>query len=58
MRHFQANTERRRSVLSVFFLGSRLLASDRFKFTLKDIEDAFMELPKIACEQVKFEGIS
>ena len=57
-RHFQANTERRYPVLSVFFLGTRLLESVSFTFTRRDVNDAFNELPTIAAEQVEFVGIS
>ncbi len=57
-RHFQANTERRYPVLSVFFLGTRLLESRSFKFTHPDVTDAFKQLPNIAAGQVKFAGIA
>jgi len=58
IRHFQANTERRYPVLSVFFLGTRLLESRHFKFTQQDVNEAFQNLPNIAAKQVEFVGIS
>jgi len=58
VRHFQANTERRRPVLSVFFLGKRLLECLHFKISRQDIAQAFRELPLIASRQVEFVGIS
>ncbi len=57
-RHFQANTERRYPVLSVFFLGTRLLESRSFKLTHRDATDAFKQVPQIAAGQVKFVGIA
>ena len=57
-RHFQANTERRYPVLSVFFLGTRLLESRSFKFTHRDVTDAFKQVPQMAAGQVKFVGIA
>ena len=58
IRHFQANTERRYPVLSVFFLGTRLLESRHFKLTQQDVKEAFQNLPNIAAKQVEFVGIS
>ena len=57
-RHFQANTERRHAVLSVFFLGTRLLESRRFISTQQDVDNAFHEVPNIAVKQVEFVGIT
>jgi len=58
VRRFQANTERRRPVLSVFFLGKRLLECLHFKISRQDIEQAFREFPLIVYRQVEFVGIS
>jgi hypothetical protein len=44
-RHFQANTIKHRAVLSVFFLGRRILKSTRLALSRADIWDAADELP-------------
>ena len=44
-RHFQANTVSNRAVLSIFFLGRRVLKSQRFKLRHQDLWDAAGELP-------------
>ena len=51
-RHFQANTVKDREVLSIFFLGRRVLRSSKSKFTLQkaDLWDAASRLPRIVKE--------
>ncbi|MGH8594927.1 MAG: hypothetical protein ACREV3_14085 [Gammaproteobacteria bacterium] len=49
-RHFQANTERREPVLSLFFLGRELLHSARLRLTLTELLDAFRQLPTLIAE--------
>lgn len=44
-RHFQANTIRRRAVLSTVFVGRQLLASRRFHLRPTDLRHALSELP-------------
>jgi hypothetical protein len=46
-RHFQANTEKKRNVLSIFFLGRRVLHNTRLKLSRGDLDDAFDRLPYI-----------
>ena len=46
-RHFQANTESRKPVLSLFFLGRRVLRSLRFVPSKQDLADAMAALPII-----------
>lgn len=47
-RHFQANTVRRRAVLSTVFVGRQLLASLRFRLTCGDLRRALTRLPSLA----------
>ena len=50
-RHFQANTERKRTVLSIPFLGQELWRSHRFKLSRHDLQDAFITLQQLViCE--------
>lgn len=49
-RHFQANTERREPVLSLFFLGRELLHSPRLRITFSKLLDAFRQLPTLIAE--------
>ena len=44
IRHFQANTERRRPVLSTVFLGQELWRNHRFKVRLAELFDALKRL--------------
>ena len=44
-RHFQANTIKHRAVLSVFFLGRRILKSTRLALSRADLWNAADELP-------------
>lgn len=53
-RHFQANTERKRSVLSLVFLGHELWFSTLFKITRSDINVAFSKLPQLINERCEF----
>jgi hypothetical protein len=47
-RHFQANTMRRRAVLSTVFVGRQLLSSLRFRVTCGDLRRALQRLPSLA----------
>lgn len=47
MRHFQANTVKHRAVLSVFFLGRRVLKSTRLSLQRAELWDAANELPRL-----------
>ena len=53
MRHFQANTESRKPVLSIFFLGRRMLKSHRFRLSKRDLYDAMHELPSLVNENAQ-----
>ncbi len=53
-RHFQANTERRRPVLSLPFLGHQLWRSHRFKLSRADLESAFPQLNALITGQAEF----
>jgi hypothetical protein len=44
-RHFQANTVRRRAVLSTVFVGRQLLMSQRFRLRCCDLRRAFRQMP-------------
>ena len=52
-KRFQANTETSRNVLSVFFLGRRMLKSHRLSVSTGDLKDAVRTLPDLinACAQ-------
>jgi hypothetical protein len=43
-RHFQANTERARPILSMLFLGQELWRTDRFKLSIHDLRGALRTL--------------
>jgi len=47
MRHFQANTVRKKAVLSTFFLGRRTLKNTRLLPSEDDIQDAKRYLPEL-----------
>jgi len=47
-RHFQANTVRRRAVLSTVFVGRQLLSSPRFRLTCGYLRRALARLPSLA----------
>lgn len=49
-RHFQANTERREPVLSLFFLGRELFHSARLRITFTELLDTFRQLPTIIAD--------
>ncbi len=57
MKRYQVNTERRYSVLSVFFLGRRLISDEHFKSSKKDFATAFRQISDLAQNQVNFVGI-
>jgi hypothetical protein len=46
-RHFQANTVRRRAVLSTVFVGRQLLTSLRFRLRCADLRHALTQLPAL-----------
>ena len=56
-RHFQANTGPRRSALSTFFLGQRLLCNRMLRCTRLQIDDAFRQFSLSVEGQLKFVGI-
>jgi len=47
MRHFQANTVRKKAVLSTFFLGRRILKNTRLLPSEDDIDKAKHRLPEL-----------
>ena len=47
-RYFQVNTERKRDVLSIFFLGWQVLRKTQFRITQTDLITARNWLPEIA----------
>ena len=53
MRHFQANTERRRDVLSTVFLGQQLWRHQRFTLTSTQMHNAFKQLQTLVAQQAK-----
>jgi len=57
-KHFPANTEKRYTVLSLLFLGKRLLNDKRFQYGRRDMTAAFREISNMIHEQVNFVGIS
>ena len=50
-RHFQANTERRRNVLSTVFLGHELWRNHRFQPTLAELFDSLKRLKLLAAKE-------
>ena len=57
VKYYQANTEKRYNVLSLFFIGRRVVNNKHIKLTLEDFENAFKELSIFAQKQVDFVGI-
>jgi hypothetical protein len=53
MRHYQANTERKRRVLSTFFLGRRVLTKGRRMVSRRALRDAMQALPFIIHEHAQ-----
>ena len=53
IRHFQANTERRRPVLSTVFLGQELWRNHRFKVTLAELLDAMKRLKLLVIHEAR-----
>ena len=53
-RHFQANTERRRPVLSTVFLGQELWRNQRFKVTLAELFVALKRLKLLVIQETQF----
>ena len=52
-RHFQANTLKKRAVLSVYFLGQQLLHSRRFHITRSELLAAAQQIPALCGEQTQ-----
>lgn len=57
IKHYQVNTEKRYTVLSIFFLGRRLIHDKQFKSSTKDVTTASRLLSELAQKQVNFVGI-
>ena len=53
-RQFQANTERRRNVLSAVFLGRELWRNHRFKVTLTELFDTLKHLKLLVVQEAQF----
>ncbi len=53
-RYFQANTERKRTVLSVPFLGQQIWRSHRFKLSRYDLQDAFRTLQRLVIREAQY----
>jgi hypothetical protein len=53
-RHFQANTERRRSVLSTVFLGRELLRNQRLKIGPRELKHSIRWLPSLVATHGTF----
>ena len=53
-RHFQANTERRRPVLSTVFLGHELWRNRRFKVTLPELLGALKHLKHLVIHEASY----
>ena len=53
-RHFQANTERRRKVLSTVFVGQELWRNHRFKVTLAELFDALKRLKLLVIQEAQY----
>jgi hypothetical protein len=53
-RHFQANTERRRPVLSTVFLGQELWRNHRFKVRLAELFDALKHLKLLVIHEAQY----
>ena len=53
-RHFQANTERKRTVLSIPFLGQALWRSTRFKLSRLELHQAFADLQNLVSNEAQF----
>ena len=53
-RHFQANTERRRPVLSMVFLGQELWRNHRFNVTLAELFDALKRLKLLVMQEAQY----
>ena len=54
VRHFQANTERRRPVLSTVFLGQELWRNHRFKVRLGELFDALKRLKLLVIQEASY----
>ena len=54
VRHFQANTERRRPVLSTVFLGQELWRNHRFKVRLGELFGALKRLRLLVIQEASY----
>jgi Transposase DDE domain len=54
IRHFQANTLKKRAVLSICFLGQQLLHSRRFHLTRSELLAAAQRIPALCSEQTQW----
>jgi hypothetical protein len=54
IRHFQANTERRRTVLSTVFLGREILRSHRLKLDYRELLGALKRLENMVTAKAQF----
>ncbi len=53
-RHYQANTLKNRAVLSVFFLGRRVLKSTRHRLKRNDLWEVVQELPLLVNKTAQY----
>ena len=53
-RHYQANTVKNRAVLSVFFLGRRVLKSTRHRLKRNDLWEVVQELPLLVNKTAQY----
>ena len=53
-RHFQANTERRLTVLSTVFLDQQLWRNHRFKVTLAELFEALKRLKLLVIQEAQY----
>ena len=54
IRHFQANTERRRPVLSTVFLGQELWRNHRLNVRLAELFDALKRLKLLVIQEARY----
>ena len=54
IRHFQANTERRRPVLSTVFLGQELWRNHRFKTKFAELLEALKRLKLLVIQEASY----
>ena len=54
VRHFQANTERRRLVLSTVFFGQQMWRNHRFRVTLSELFGALKRLKILVIQEAQY----